>query len=80
MTASSSEPAYEPNWHSLSQHATPPWLRGAKFGVYSHWGLASVRQFPGNVVKWKNHVGTAEAELVSARRRPSLAGTQPSSV
>ncbi len=35
-------PAYEPAWKSLRAHATPQWLRDAKFGIYTHWGIYSV--------------------------------------
>ncbi len=33
---------YEPTWSSLQNHRTPQWLRDAKFGIYTHWGLYSV--------------------------------------
>ncbi|MDR2525955.1 MAG: alpha-L-fucosidase [Oscillospiraceae bacterium] len=34
---------YEPNWRSLRQHApAPQWLKDAKFGIYTHWGIYSV--------------------------------------
>ncbi|MEE9280758.1 MAG: alpha-L-fucosidase [Myxococcota bacterium] len=34
--------AYRPSWNSLREHATPAWLREAKFGIYTHWGVYSV--------------------------------------
>ncbi len=34
--------AYEPSWNSLRRHVTPQWLRDAKFGIYTHWGIYSV--------------------------------------
>ena len=33
---------YLPTWNSLRTHATPQWLRDAKFGIYTHWGVYSV--------------------------------------
>ena len=33
---------YSADWHSLRRHATPQWLREAKFGIYTHWGIYSV--------------------------------------
>ena len=36
------EPEYLPSWNSLRVHQTPQWLRDAKFGIYTHWGIYSV--------------------------------------
>lgn len=33
---------YEPTWESLSKSPIPDWLKDAKFGVYTHWGIYSV--------------------------------------
>jgi len=33
---------YQPTWSSLAHHQTPQWLRDAKFGIYTHWGIYSV--------------------------------------
>jgi alpha-L-fucosidase len=33
---------FQPNWRSLREHATPQWLKDAKFGIYTHWGVYSV--------------------------------------
>ena len=35
-------PSYEPDWSSLRNHTTPQWLRDAKFGIYTHWGVYAV--------------------------------------
>ena len=32
----------EPTWESLSKNPIPKWLKDAKFGVYTHWGVYSV--------------------------------------
>jgi len=41
-TASVATEPNEPNWDSLSQQEIPQWLKDAKFGVYTHWGVYSV--------------------------------------
>lgn len=33
---------YDTTWSSLRHHTTPEWLREAKFGIYTHWGIYSV--------------------------------------
>ncbi len=35
-------PKCKPNWASIRNHVTPQWLRDAKFGIYTHWGVYSV--------------------------------------
>jgi alpha-L-fucosidase len=39
---------YKANWQSLRQHVTPQWLKDAKFGIYTHWGIYSVPAFGPN--------------------------------
>ena len=36
------EPKYEANWQSLASNDLPEWIKDAKFGVYTHWGVYSV--------------------------------------
>ncbi len=52
LNAAGSDDPYKPAWESLQNHATPPWFRDAKFGIYFHWGLYSVPAF-GN--EWYPH-------------------------
>jgi alpha-L-fucosidase len=33
---------YLPTWNSLRTHTSPQWLKDAKFGIYTHWGVYSV--------------------------------------
>jgi len=33
---------FQPTWESLSSNPIPEWLKDAKFGVYTHWGVYSV--------------------------------------
>lgn len=42
MTGITSATTYEPEWNSLEQHQTPEWFRDAKFGIYAHWGPATI--------------------------------------
>ena len=42
LTAADALPACQPTWESLSRHEIPQWLKDAKFGVYTHWGVFSV--------------------------------------
>lgn len=39
------QPAYLPNWDSLSKHAIPDWFADAKFGIFFHWGIYCVPAF-----------------------------------
>lgn len=36
---------YKDNWTSLSQHPTPQWHSGGKFGIFIHWGIYAVPAF-----------------------------------
>ena len=42
------KPHYEPTWESLNQAPVPEWLKDAKFGIYTHWGLYSVPAYKTN--------------------------------
>ena len=33
---------FQPSWESLRHYQMPEWFRDAKFGIWSHWGPASV--------------------------------------
>jgi alpha-L-fucosidase len=33
---------YQPDWNSIKIHPTPQWIKDAKFGIYTHWGIYSV--------------------------------------
>ena len=33
---------FKASWNSIQAHAVPQWLKDAKFGIYTHWGLYSV--------------------------------------
>ncbi len=39
---------YSNSWESLRNHQNPEWLREAKFGIYTHWGIYSATATSGN--------------------------------
>ena len=39
----------EKSWNELRNFRTPDWMRKAKFGIYTHWGVYSVAACGGNV-------------------------------
>ena len=42
-TGAQSNERYTPAWESLKKHhSVPEWLRDAKFGIYTHWGVYAV--------------------------------------
>ena len=41
-TVCSAQGKFEGSWDSLSKQPIPEWLKDAKFGVYTHWGVYSV--------------------------------------
>ena len=51
-TGLSGEPApegpVEPTWESLKRCPIPEWVKDAKFGVYTHWGVYSVPAYKTN--------------------------------
>ena len=47
---------FEPTWNSLSQYAMPEWLRDAKFGIYTHWGIYSVPAYGSNGTWYGNNI------------------------
>ncbi len=40
--------SYKNNWTSLRKHHTPQWLIESKFGIYCHWGIATIKYIDGN--------------------------------
>ncbi len=41
-TESNAQQHFEPTWESLAKNPLPEWVKDAKFGVYTHWGIYSV--------------------------------------
>lgn len=44
------------SWSDLTDFHTPRWLRDAKFGIYTHWGVYSVAAFGPNVSWYPNRM------------------------
>ncbi|MGB5435272.1 MAG: alpha-L-fucosidase, partial [Maribacter sp.] len=44
----SNKSTYDSNWSSLRKHQTPQWLIDAKFGIYTHMSLQTIKNMPGN--------------------------------
>lgn len=42
----SAKSEYQNDWTSLRRHQTPQWLVDAKFGIYCHWGISSIKYMP----------------------------------
>ncbi len=47
---------YEPTWTSLQRHEIPQWLKDAKFGIYTHFSLESMRYIKGNENKYQHEM------------------------
>ena len=45
---------YQSNWESIDSRPTPTWWTDAKFGIFIHWGVYSVRAYapPGEYAEW----------------------------
>ncbi|MEA1877423.1 MAG: alpha-L-fucosidase, partial [Bacteroidota bacterium] len=57
---------YEATWESLKQHNTPQWLRDAKFGIYTHWGIYCYSATRGNAT-WNSNAAYFRPESGAAK-------------
>jgi len=57
---------YEATWESLKQHDTPQWLRDAKFGIYTHWGIYCYSATRGNAT-WNSNAAYFRPESGAAK-------------
>jgi len=57
---------YTADWVSLKQHETPQWLRDAKFGIYTHWGIYCYTATRGNAT-WNSFAAYQEPEEEAAQ-------------
>lgn len=57
---------YKPTWESLKQHDTPQWLRDAKFGIYTHWGIYCYSATRGNAT-WNSNAAYFRPESDAAK-------------
>src|ERR1019366_5703015 len=58
---------YAPDWGSLASYEAPDWFRDAKFGIFMHWGVQSVRR--------RRTTGGSLARCTSSRARRGAAPT-----
>ena len=61
---------YEPTWASLKTHPTAEWMRKAKFGIYTHWGIYCVPATGPNVTWYPYNMyreGTPAVRSITAR-------------
>ena len=56
---------YEAAWESLVTHETPEWLREAKFGIYTHWGIYCYTATRGNAT-WNSHAAYVRPDSKAA--------------
>lgn len=47
---------FQESWPSLRSHTNPQWLRDAKFGIYTHWGIYSVHACGPNTTWYAHHL------------------------
>jgi alpha-L-fucosidase len=60
------QPLYEANWESLKNHETPQWLRDAKFGIYTHWGIYCYSATRGNAT-WNSNAAYFRPQSEAAK-------------
>ena len=75
-TAVADEP-FEPNWDSLSRQEIPQWLKDAKFGVYTHWGVYSVPAHGGPDYVRNLYEGAKTDKKVTGMSKPVQPRTSP---
>lgn len=64
---------YNPTWSSLQKHETPEWLKDAKFGIYTHITLQTIKNIKGNEKKHKHElINGFKMEKFNAKEWASL--------
>lgn len=68
--------SYKPDWASLKQHEEiPEWMRDAKFGIYTHWGVYAVPAYNNEHYIQHMHNQSDYAKLGTHKRHVALYGT-----
>ncbi len=63
---------FKPDWESLRQNYTvPPWFVGAKFGIFSHFGIFSVPAHGGEWYEKYMYAGGSDSTLNSMHSKES---------
>ncbi len=66
---------YEANWESLAKHQeVPEWIRDAKFGIYTHWGVYAVPAYNNEHYIQHMHNEAEYAKLGTHRRHVAVYG------
>lgn len=66
---------YQPTWPSLSRHTeVPEWVRDAKFGIYTHWGIYSVPAYDNEQYYFFMHQDSAYDKHGVHRRHKDVYG------
>lgn len=75
LLCSAQATTYEPNWPSLSKHTeVPEWIRDAKFGIYTHWGVYSVPAYDNEQYYFFMHQDSAYDKMGTWRRHVDIYG------
>ncbi|MHA1299569.1 MAG: alpha-L-fucosidase [Candidatus Helarchaeota archaeon] len=61
---------YKPNYFSLRKHKVPDWYKGAKLGIFVHWGLYSIPAFGTNIGKTIKEVVKEQGFLGQFKNTP----------
>jgi alpha-L-fucosidase len=66
---------FQPDWQSLSKHnEVPEWIRDAKFGIYTHWGVYSVPAYDNEQYYYFMHQDTGHDKHGVHRRHAAMYG------
>lgn len=66
---------YQPTWESLARHTeVPEWIRDAKFGIYTHWGVYAVPAYNNEHYIQHMHNTAPYAKLGTHKRHVALYG------
>ena len=67
--------AYQPDWNSLAKHVeVPEWIRDAKFGIYTHWGVYTVPAYNNEQYYFSMHQDTIYDKFGTHKRQEALYG------
>jgi alpha-L-fucosidase len=66
---------FQPDWQSLSKHnEVPEWIRDAKFGIYTHWGVYSVPAYDNEQYYYYMHQDSGHDKHGVHRRHVAMYG------
>lgn len=75
LLAQDSKQPYTANWKSLEKHnEVPEWIRDAKFGIYTHWGVYTVPAYNNEQYYFSMHQDTIYDKFGTHKRQEALYG------